>query len=180
MRSRSKIEGLHLPGDGISYSDRKFIFRISERIIVKGLLQRHDGRFSVGNLYTDASHLAEGAQAGITAYAAPLNHYDVIIERKNGKTLAFSNIRLGALSHTCQPIELKDNLAYIRISSDKDYYYMQASADGKSFTTLGKMDYRYLSTEVIGGFTGVMLGLFTQGAGDEGHADFDWFEYTTL
>ena len=128
----------------------------------------------------DASHLAEGAQAGITAYAAPLNHYDVIIERKNGKTLAFSNIRLGALSHTSQPIELKDNLAYIRISSDKDYYYMQASADGKSFTTLGKMDYRYLSTEVIGGFTGVMLGLFTQGAGDEGHADFDWFEYTTL
>ena len=39
------------------------------------------------------------------------------------------------------------------------------------------MDYRYLSTEVIGGFTGVMLGLFAQG--DDGYADFDWFEYTT-
>ena len=40
------------------------------------------------------------------------------------------------------------------------------------------MDFRYLSTEVIGGFTGVMLGLFAQGVG--GYADFDWFEYTTL
>jgi alpha-N-arabinofuranosidase len=37
--------------------------------------------------------------------------------------------------------------------------------------------FRYLSTEVIGGFTGVMLGLFAQG--EAGYADFDWFEYTT-
>lgn len=47
----------------------------------------------------DPSHLAEGSQAGITIYAAPLNHYDVIIERKDGKLLAKSNIRVGALSH---------------------------------------------------------------------------------
>ena len=86
---------------------------------------------------------------------------------------------MGALSHDDQPVELKDALAYIRISSDKDYYYMQVSADGKSFTTLSKMDYRYLSTEVIGGFTGVMLGLFAQGDDGDGSADFDWFEYTT-
>ena len=56
---------------------------------------------------------------------------------------------------------------------------MQVSADGKSFTTLSKMDYRYLSTEVIGGFTGVMLGLFAQGEDGDGYADFDWFEYIT-
>ena len=133
-------------------------------------------RFSATALI-DASHLAESSQAGITAYAAPLNHYDVMVERKNGKLLAKSNIRVGALSHTGQPVELKNSQAYIRISSDKDYYYMQMSADGKSFTTLSKMDYRYLSTEVIGGFTGVMLGLFAQGG--DGYADFDWFEYTT-
>ena len=125
----------------------------------------------------DASHLAEGSQAGITAYAAPLNHYDLIVERKKGKLVVKSNIRVGALCHTGQPVELKDSQAYIRISSDKDYYYMQVSADGKSFTTLSKMDFRYLSTEVIGGFTGVMLGLFAQG--DDGYADFDWFEYKT-
>ena len=127
-------------------------------------------RFSATALI-DASHLAEGSQAGITAHAAPLNHDDVIIERKDGKLLAKSNIRVGALSHDHRPIELKDAQAYIRISSDKDYYYMQVSAEGKSFTTLSKMDHRHLSTEVIGGFTGVMLGLFAQG--DDGYADFD-------
>jgi alpha-N-arabinofuranosidase len=127
----------------------------------------------------DASHLAEGSQSGITAYAAPLNHYDVMVVRKTGKLFVKSNIRVGALSHTSQPVELKDTQVYIRISSDKDYYYMQVSTDGKSFSTLSKMDFRYLSTEVIGGFTGVMLGLFAQGDDDDGYADFDWFEYTT-
>lgn len=41
------------------------------------------------------------------------------------------------------------------------------------------MDFRYLSTEVIGGFTGVMLGVFTQGTNKKGYADFDWLEYIT-
>ena len=56
---------------------------------------------------------------------------------------------------------------------------MQVSENGKSFETLYKMDFRYLSTEVIGGFTGVMLGVFTQGKDKKGYADFDWFEYKT-
>ena len=71
----------------------------------------------------------------------------------------------------------KGSKTYLRISSDGAYYYMQVSADGKTFETLAKMDFRYLSTEVIGGFTGVMLGVFAQGVSTNGVADFDWFEY---
>ena len=71
---------------------------------------------------------------------------------------------------------------YLRISSDKDYYYLQVSTDGEDFETLGKMDFRYLTTEVIGGFTGVMLGAFAQcqHTDDEGVVDIDWFEYKTF
>jgi len=65
---------------------------------------------------------------------------------------------------------------FLRITSDRNYYWLQYSKDGESFSTLSKMDFRYLSTEVIGGFTGVVLGLFTEG-NNTGHADFDWFEY---
>jgi alpha-N-arabinofuranosidase len=41
------------------------------------------------------------------------------------------------------------------------------------------MEYRYLSTETNGGFTGVMLGLFAQSnsENDKGYVDIDWFEY---
>lgn len=116
-------------------------------------------------------------QAGITAYAAPLNHYDVVAERRNGKLIIKSNVRLGQTSHIEKEVPLSGNKAYLRISSDKDFYYMQASSDGNNFTTLAKMEYRFLSTETIGGFTGVMLGVFAQCKdATDGYVDVDWFE----
>ena len=127
----------------------------------------------------DVSHLSDGMQTGITAYAAPPNHYDVLVEKRGGKTIVKSNIHLGALTHTDKEMILKGNKVYLRIHSDKDYYYLQTSTDGKDFITLSRMDFRYLSTEVIGGFTGVMVGLFAQGTDKKGYADFDWFRYET-
>ena len=128
----------------------------------------------------DASHIGEGMQTGITAYAAPLNHYDVIVEKRGGKLYAKGNIRIGELAHCDKEVPLNSNKVYLRITSDAAYYYMQVSDDGKRFQTLGKMDFRYVSTEVIGGFTGVMLGVFAQCTSpDNMYADFDWFEYKT-
>jgi alpha-N-arabinofuranosidase len=126
----------------------------------------------------DLSHLTEGMQAGITAYAAPLNHYDVVVEHCEGKLFVKSNVRLGQTSHCEKEIPLNGDKAYLRITSDKDFYYMQASSDGTNFTTLAKMEYRFLSTETIGGFTGVMLGLFAQSnQNTKNYVDVDWFEY---
>jgi alpha-L-fucosidase len=127
----------------------------------------------------DLSHLSEGMQAGITAYAAPLNHYDVVAEKRNGQIIIKSNVRLGQTNHSEKEFALSGTRAYLRITSDKEFYYLQASSDGKNFVELAKMEYRFLSTETIGGFTGVMLGLFAQ-CGNEtsgGYADVDWFEY---
>lgn len=130
--------------------------------------------FSVTTLL-DTSHFVEGMQAGLTAYAAPLNHYDVVVKR-NSKLYVKSNIRLGELAHCYKEIELKGKSAYLRITSDKDYYYLEASSDGKKYEPLGRMDFRYLSTEVIGGFTGVMLGVFAQCPDNKRFSDFDWVE----
>ena len=140
----------------------------------------------------DLSHLTEAPaakengkacssmQAGITSYAAPLNHYDVVAERRNGKLFVKSVVRLGQTSHSEKELPLSGDRAYLRITSDKDFYYMQVSSDGTNYTTLAKMEYRFLSTETIGGFTGVMLGLFTQCKEQtDGYVDVDWFEYNT-
>jgi alpha-N-arabinofuranosidase len=126
----------------------------------------------------DLSHLTEGMQAGITAYAAALNHYDVVAERRNGKLFVKSNVRLGQTNHSEREIELAGNSVYLRITSDRDFYYMMVSENGTDFTTLAKMEYRFLSTETIGGFTGVMLGLFAQSnqKNDLGYVDVDWCE----
>ena len=127
----------------------------------------------------DLSNLQEGMQAGLTAYAAPLNHYDVVAERRGGKLFIKSNVRLGQTLHSEREILLTGDHAYMRITSDQNFYYMLASADGINFTQLAKMEYRFLSTETIGGFTGVMLGLFSQCSQEtnKGYVDIDWFEY---
>ncbi|GAA4935042.1 glycoside hydrolase family 43 protein [Streptomyces coeruleoprunus] len=45
-----------------------------------------------------------------------------------------------------------------------------------TFTPLGTLDGRYLSTEVAGGFTGRVIGMYAA----EGTVHFDWFDYTPL
>jgi hypothetical protein len=42
-----------------------------------------------------------------------------------------------------------------------------------TFTSLGTLDGRYLSTEVAGGFTGRVIGLYAAA----GTVHFDWFDY---
>jgi alpha-N-arabinofuranosidase len=56
---------------------------------------------------------------------------------------------------------------------------MMASSDNSNYISLAKMEYRFLSTETIGGFTGVMLGTFTQCKDEisDSYVDVDWFEY---
>jgi xylan 1,4-beta-xylosidase len=44
--------------------------------------------------------------------------------------------------------------------------------DGE-FTALAELDGRYLSTEVAGGFTGRVIGMYAA----RGTVHFDWFEY---
>lgn len=45
-----------------------------------------------------------------------------------------------------------------------------------TFTALGTLDGRYLSTEVTGGFTGRVIGLYAA----DGTVHFDWFAYDGL
>lgn len=127
----------------------------------------------------DLTHIGEGTEAGITAYAAPLNHYDVTVTRQKGQLYVRSNVRIGQTCHTEKQISIDSSKVYLRITSDSEYYYMYASTNNKEFNLLVKMEYRYLSTETIGGFTGVMLGLFAQTSNPDkaGYVDIDWFQY---
>ena len=38
-------------------------------------------------------------------------------------------------------------------------------------------DARFISTETLGNFTGIMLGLWAQSPSQKGYADFEYFEY---
>lgn len=77
--------------------------------------------------------------------------------------------------------ELLDNL-WLRVRSDSSYYYFYYSTDGEKFRLLDSVHCSLLSTETVGGFTGVTLGIYAHMNNREGeirqsYADFDYIEY---
>ncbi len=67
--------------------------------------------------------------------------------------------------------------------SDGQMYYFEYSLDGQTFTLVDQLDCSLLSTEVIGGFTGVMIGMYSimnhpgYLVAGRSYAEFDYFDY---
>ena len=73
---------------------------------------------------------------------------------------------------------LNESTVYLRITADPQFYHLFYSTDHEHFTHLARMEYRYLSTETIGGFTGVHLGIFAHTLSETiSCADFDWTDF---
>ena len=128
----------------------------------------------------DASRIGNKTQAGITAYAARLNHYDVIVNSDEvGNKSVQAVVRIGQSRNVIAELPLFNDKVYLRIDSDSYFYNLSFSVDNKTFVHLGKMEYRYLSTETVGGFCGVHIGVYAQSPEPSGYVDVDYFEYNT-
>lgn len=128
----------------------------------------------------DISHIKDGTSTGLTAYAARLNHYDVRVTCEEGKNYVEAYLRVGQIGHIEKRIPVHAQTIYLRTEGDTNFYYLSYSEDNSLFKPLCQMEYRYLSTETIGGFTGVHFGLFIQSdSPSDSYADIDWFEYKT-
>ena len=73
---------------------------------------------------------------------------------------------------------INDDKIKLIMKSDIYYYRFGYEKNGK-YVELGKMNTKYLSKEVAGGFTGVMIGLYavSEKEGTETYADFSSFRY---
>ena len=126
----------------------------------------------------DVSGLKDGGVAGITAYAAHHNHYDVQVVARDGKRYVQAKIRIGEMEHIEKEILLTAKIVYLRITADSQFYHLYYSTDNKDFVHLARQDYRYLSTETIGGFCGVHIGIFAHTLNKtQSYADFDWTDF---
>jgi len=98
---------------------------------------------------------------GITVYLNENEHYDLAIS-SNGHAILRLNI--GGIKHIEKKINLKDDgeVTLICRGTHDTYTFYVKDAGGKEIC-LGSGRTKYLSSEVDGGFTGVMLGLFAEG-----------------
>ena len=122
-----------------------------------------------------------GDAAGLTVYMDPHGHYDVaLVGQPDGSQTIELRYRLGDLLHVEKlvPLKAKASRIQLRVEANASHYAFSFSLDGRRFESLGRMNSFFLATETLGGFTGMMFGLFAEGeSGTRAVAAFDWFDY---
>lgn len=115
-------------------------------------------------------------KAGLTVFMDSGAHYDIYLRKKGAKWVAGVNYAFGAVNHT-EEFPVRKGEGYLRITGEDEFYRFWYSDDGVEFKEIGIGNTRYLSSETVSGFTGIMIGLWSQSPTEKGYADFEWFEY---
>lgn len=95
-------------------------------------------------------------EAGITVYMDERHHYDLYLDAKGNVVLRFT---IGCVSKEMKTIPAAQKKVALKIEAKEEQYHFFAETQG-GFAEMGCADTRYLSSEVAGGFTGVVFGLY--------------------
>ncbi len=109
-------------------------------------------------------------EGGITLYMCENEHYDIAVCRNADGYEAVLKLNIGGIKHVQNTVRLESGSAKLVIRSDSMFYNFCVCIGGKEIH-LGCGSSKYLSSEVSGGFTGVLAGLYAIG----GTAEFTGF-----
>jgi xylan 1,4-beta-xylosidase len=107
-------------------------------------------------------------------------HFDILVGRSGGKRTLSVKLQFGSVTHESEKVEIGPGPVTLKITGDRSNFTFSYSQDNKEFKELQAVDAKFLSSETVGGFTGVYVGLYATGNGAafKANADYDWFEYT--
>ena len=121
--------------------------------------------------------LSDGVSAGLTLYQINDGHFDLFLRNVDDNISLVFRYTIKSLVGE-KVIKIKDDSIErikLRISSDGEKYYFDDSVDGgETYLKVDEQVVSLLSTEVVGGFTGVIIGMFAEG---EGTVQFRYFDY---
>jgi len=115
----------------------------------------------------------EEGEAGITVYMDEKHRYDLAIVSTSSGYDAILRLNIGDAKYIRNRLSLSGKTAKLDISMNNLVYDFSVT-DGENTKSFGFAHTRYVSTEVAGGFTGVIIGLYSQG--ENGKAGFTDFE----
>ncbi len=120
----------------------------------------------------------ENEEAGMTL----LNngqHFDLLIKRSGDKRILYVKLYFGSVVHISKEIVIKPGPVNMRIKGVRGRFSFSYSQEDR-FEDIENVEAKYLSSETVGGFTGVYVGFYATGNGTKckEHATFDYFEYT--
>lgn len=103
----------------------------------------------------------DAKEAGITFYMDEDQHYDLALTNENGESQVMLRLRTGDAEAIKRTVTLPSgvNEADLYVISEPDKYHFYCSVNGVK-ELLGSARTKYLSSEVAGGFTGVVMGMY--------------------
>jgi alpha-N-arabinofuranosidase len=106
-------------------------------------------------------------------------HFDLLVKQSNGNRVAVGRLRFGSVIHESAEMILKPGPVKLIIKGERSNLSFLCSQGNDIPKEIIKIMSRYLSSETVGGFTGVYVGLYATGNGKActAIADYDWFRY---
>lgn len=143
--------------------------------------RRQESAAIVVETTVDLRHAQPGCEAGLTVYQIHTGHAEICLCPTGAKTEVVVKCRLMGVDAVLGKAEITGRNARLRVSSDGATYRFGYVADGQPYRELGRIDCPLLSTEVVGGFTGAVLGLYATASearvADGSYASFGTFDY---
>lgn len=118
--------------------------------------------------------ISEG-EAGITLYMDENHHYDLAIQKTEKGYRGIKRLNIGDIKSVEETMDLNSNKVTLIINTTNNYYSFYIKSDGEE-VNLGTAQTKYLSSEVAGGFTGVIIGLYAYGSSCCNYSEFTNFQ----
>ena len=121
-------------------------------------------------------------EAGLSVYQIHDGHLDFCIKPNKEGGVVVLKLTMKSVETVLKSKFIDVKNCKLRVRSDGEKYYFEYALEGGTFTLLDSVDCALLSTEVVGGFTGVVVGMYSwlgsynQRTGDS-YADFEYFDY---
>ena len=106
-------------------------------------------------------------------------HFDLLVKQAGGRRVLICRLRFGSVIHESDAAVLKPGPVKLIIKGERaNFVFLYSQGNDEPKELIGVMA-RYLSSETVGGFTGVYVGLYATGNGKvcSANADYNWFEY---
>lgn len=137
-------------------------------------LQNHNFTATTSLEFEPAS---ENEEAGITLLNEN-QHFDVLIKKSGNNRILYVKLKFGSVVYKSKEITLEPGAVQLRITGAKSRFTFSYS-QGEEFQDIDSVEARYISTETVGGFTGVYVGFYATGNGKQSQtkASYDYFAY---
>ena len=146
----------------------------NERPTFKGVRQE-DARVTVETEVRMVNGVEMPLRAGLSVYQINDGYLNFCVENNS----VVLRMKLKSVDYIVGQAPLSGEMKSVklRIQSDGEKYVFAYSTDGNTYQPVESMDCTLLSTEVAGGFTGVVIGMFVEGSHSDSAADFMYFKY---